>query len=445
MNMSKPIEVLIAEDVKENGGRVFYVGGYVRDKILGNITNDVDIEVHGIEAEKLVEILGKYDEVLKIGNSFGIYTLMSHHIDIALPRKEKNTGKGHKDFEIYTDPYIGTYEAAKRRDFTMNSIMEDVLTHEIIDHFNGLDDIRNKTIRHIDDETFVEDPLRVLRAAQFASRLGFLVDDKTIELCKRIDITTLSRERVEEELKKALLKSDKPSVFFRTLNEMNQLDYWFKEIKDTIGIIQDPFYHPEGDVFTHTMMVIDEECKYRELVDYDIGFMFMGICHDLGKTITTTVDEKGRVHTYNHETEGIPIIKTFLDRITRNSEIISYVTNMVPLHMKLNIMHRDQASIKATNAAFDKASHPLDLIYFALCDHPIKEDYDRKEFHFNRYELYKEIMAKPYVKGEDLLKAGIEPGVKYKEALEYAHKLRLADTPKDTALKQTLSYIRKHH
>jgi tRNA nucleotidyltransferase (CCA-adding enzyme) len=181
-----------------------------------------------------------------------------------MPRREKATGRGHRDFEIEVDPFIGTYKAARRRDFTINALMQDVLTGEVVDHFGGMDDLRAGIIRHIDPETFIEDPLRVLRGAQFAARFGFRIAPETVELCKGIDLSALSRERIEEELKKALLKSDKPSVFFEEMRRMEQLDVWFPELGQTIGLEQDPVFHPEGDVWVHTMEVIDRAAAVRD-------------------------------------------------------------------------------------------------------------------------------------------------------------------------------------
>ena len=173
--MKKVVEKKIAELVKEKGGRTFYVGGYVRDKLLGINNLDVDIEIHGISESVLLEVLNKVGTPLKYGKSFGIYYLEGQHIDIALPRKEKAIGKGHRDFEITIDPFIGYKKAALRRDFTINALMEDVLTGEIVDNFDGLNDLKKQIIRHVDDKSFVEDPLRVLRACQFACRFDFKI------------------------------------------------------------------------------------------------------------------------------------------------------------------------------------------------------------------------------------------------------------------------------
>jgi tRNA nucleotidyltransferase (CCA-adding enzyme) len=289
----------ITSEVHEAGGKVYYVGGFVRDKYLGIDNKDVDIEVHGIEPDKLLDILSRVGEPLSFGQSFGIYSLRGADIDIAMPRREHAIGKGHKDFEVEVDPFIGTKEAARRRDFTINAMMEDVLTGEIVDHFGGMDDLRNGIIRHIDPETFVEDPLRVLRGAQFAARFGFEIADENVELCKNIDLSTLTHERVFEELKKALLKSSKPSVFFEYLRKMDQLDVWFPEIGQMIGVEQDPVFHPEGDVWTHTMEVIDRAAAVRDKTSDPLAFMLLALTHDIGKIITTEVI-KGRIHAYEH-------------------------------------------------------------------------------------------------------------------------------------------------
>lgn len=178
----------IAKKVDEKGGRTFFVGGYVRDKLLKRDNKDIDIEIHNITPNDLREILNTLGNVTEMGASFGILGLKGYDIDIAQPRTEKATGRGHKDFEVFVDPFIGFEKAAKRRDFTINALMEDVLTGEILDFFHGVDDLNNGIIRHVDDKTFIEDPLRVLRAAQFAARFNFTVAKETIELAKSMKL-----------------------------------------------------------------------------------------------------------------------------------------------------------------------------------------------------------------------------------------------------------------
>ena len=432
--------------VCERGGRTFYVGGFVRDKILGIENKDMDIEVHGVKPEVLCEILSEVGEPMSYGSSFGVYSLKGYDIDIAMPRKEHATGKGHRDFEVFVDPFIGTAEAARRRDFTMNAVMEDVLTGELVDPFGGKQDLENGIIRHIDSDTFVEDPLRVLRGAQFASRFGFNIADDTSDLFRSMDLSALSRERVEDELKKALLKGKKPSVFFEVLRSADGLDVWFPEVKALIGIEQDPKFHPEGDVWTHTMEVLDRAARYRYKTKNPYAFMLLALTHDFGKAVTTEV-VNGRIHAYDHETEGLPAIETFLRRITNESEVISYVLNMVPLHMKPNVVAASKSAVKVTNRMFDRAAAPEDLIYFAMSDKPVMSGDNPftgdPEFLFERYELYEEMMSRPYVTGNDLIEKGLEPGEYFSDVLAYAHKLRLAGTEKESALKQTLAYARK--
>ena len=383
---------------------------------------------------------------MSYGSSFGVYSLKGYDIDIAMPRKEHATGKGHRDFEVFVDPFIGTAEAARRRDFTMNAVMEDVLTGELVDPFGGKQDLEKGIIRHIDSDTFVEDPLRVLRGAQFASRFGFNIADDTSDLFRSMDLSALSMERVEDELKKALLKGKKPSVFFEVLRSADGLDVWFPEVKALIGIEQDPKFHPEGDVWTHTMEVLDRAARYRYKTKNPYAFMLLALTHDFGKAVTTEV-VNGRIHAYDHETEGLPAIETFLRRITNESEVISYVLNMVPLHMKPNVVAASKSAVKVTNRMFDRAAAPEDLIYFAMSDKPVMSGDNPftgdPEFLFERYELYEEMMSRPYVTGNDLIEKGLEPGEYFSDVLAYAHKLRLAGTEKESALKQTLSYARK--
>lgn len=436
----------IAYMVGEKGGRAFYVGGFVRDKILGIDNKDVDMEVHGIKPEELLDILTEVGEPLSYGRSFGIYSLRGHDIDVAMPRRERAIGKGHRDFEVLLDPFIGTEAAARRRDFTINAIMEDVLTGELVDHFGGMQDLKKGIIRHIDTETFVEDPLRVFRGAQFASRFGFSVADETLELCRGMDLSSLSRERVEDELKKALLKGKKPSLFFEVLRRAGGLDAWFPELKALIGLEQDPKFHPEGDVWTHTMEVLDRAAAYRSVAEKPYAFMLLALTHDFGKALTT---EKinGRIHSYDHEIKGLTLIEEFLRRITNEKDVISYVLNMVPLHMKPNVAAASKSAVKVTNRMFDRAEAPVDLIYFAMSDKPVMSGDNPftgdPDFLFERYKIYKETLAKPYVTGRDLVEAGLEPGEYFSEVLAYAHKLRLAGIEKEDALKQTLAYARK--
>ena len=249
----------IAQKVRDEGGNTYFVGGLVRDRLLGREGKDIDIEIHGITPENLRKLLGSLGTVTVMGESFGIFGLRGYDLDIAMPRSEKATGRGHKDFEVFVDPFLGAEKAAMRRDFTINALMEDVLTGEVLDFFGGVNDLNSGIIRHVNDETFAEDPLRVLRGAQFAARFGFEIAPETIRLSSGMDLSALAGERIIGELEKALLKAPKPSIFFNELRKMKQLHVWFPELEALIGIPQNPFWHPEGDAWVHTLQVADNE------------------------------------------------------------------------------------------------------------------------------------------------------------------------------------------
>lgn len=436
----------IAAKVALQGGRVFYVGGLVRDRLLGRENKDVDIEVHGVTPEVLEGILDSLGQRTEMGASFGIYGLKHYDLDIAMPRKEQTTGRGHRDFTVFVDPFLGTRKAAQRRDFTMNALMEDVLTGEVVDHFGGQEDLKHGIVRHVNDTSFAEDPLRVLRAAQFAARFGFSVAEETLSLCSRMDLTALASERIMGELEKALLKVPRPSVYFEVLRQMGQLGYWFTEVEALVGIPQDPRFHPEGDVWNHTMLVLDQAAKLKDQAKDPMAFLLSALCHDLGKQ-DALQNDNGRIRALGHEEAGIPLAETFLSRITREKGLHNYVVNMVQLHMQPNIMAARGSGQKKFCHLFDKSVCPEDLLLLAKADalgRSIEQDYSPMEFNLQqKYLRYREIMAQPFVQGSDLIAAGFEPGKDFGPALSYAHKMRLAGVAKENALRQTIAYIQK--
>ena len=437
----------IARMVRQKGGTAYLVGGCVRDRVMGRAQKDIDIEIHGIPQEVFFDILSSFGKPLTYGSSFGIITLPGLDADFALPRREKaNENGGHRGFDIEIDPFIGPEAAARRRDFTVNALMEDILSGDILDFFGGLDDIKNGILRHVDDVSFPEDPLRVYRAAQFASRFCFSVHTSTIDICRTIDTSSLSPERVEAELMKALLEGERPSLFFLVLDEMDQLDTWFPEIGMLRGIPQDPVFHPEGDVFVHTMQVLDRAAGYRDKTQDPYAFMLLALTHDMGK-ITATETVNGRIHAYGHEVQGTELINSLLSRIVSRNSVRHYVRNMVPLHMKPNVAAFNRVSLKSTNHMFDDAQDPEGLIYMSMSDKPVmsgdKPFSGDSDFLFERLVQYREIMERPYVTGKDLIDSGLEPADDFSDILSFSHKLRLAGIEKDSALKQTLAYARK--
>ena len=243
-------------------------------------------------------------------------------------------------------------------------------------------------------------------------------------------------------LKNVLLNSEKPSEHFENLRNEKQLDEFFPELKSLINLPQNEQYHKEGDVWTHTMLVLDEAVKRRNMVKRPFGFMLSALCHDFGKAVTT---EKinGVIHAYGHEIEGLPLVKSFLERFSFEQEIIDYVLNMTEFHMMPNIMAEARSKTKNTNKLFDSAVEPFDLIQLAVCDGlgKIPQKNDSEEFLMMRFSKFTEIMTRPYVMEEDLINAGITEQLD--EVLAHAHKMRLAGFDKDNSLRQTIAYARK--
>ncbi len=436
----------IAEAVADEGGRAYFVGGYVRDGLRGRPSKDIDLEIHDLAPAALEALLDGLGERLSLGESFGIYALKGFSIDIAMPRKERLRGRGHKDFDIFVDPFIGVEKAAARRDFTINAMLRDVLSGELLDPFGGEEDLRRGLLRHVNDDSFREDPLRVLRGAQFAARFGFSLAPETLALCRTMPLDALASERVEEELKKALLKAPRPSVFFEILREADRLSVWFPELEALIGVRQSPKHHAEGDVWTHTMLVLDECAAARDESAQPFALMLAALCHDFGKPLCSE-EVDGDIRSYGHETAGLVPAGRFLRRLSREIRLSELVLNLVELHMKPNALAAQRAGVKATNRMFDRALDPEALLALALADdrgkRPAGPAEQNEAFLRERLALYREYMARPYVVGRDLVAAGLRPSPAFSELLAHAHKLRLAGVDKDSALKQTLALARQ--
>lgn len=435
-----------ATAVAAAGGRAYFVGGYVRDRLLGRENKDMDVEVHGLTPEQLETILDGLGERTAMGASFGVYGLKHWDVDIAMPRKETATGRGHRDFRTEVDPFLGCRKAAERRDFTVNAMMEDVLTGEVLDFFGGREDLKNGILRHVSAAHFGEDPLRVLRSAQFAARFDFTVGAETVALCRGMDLSPLPRERIMGELEKALLKAEHPSVFFETLREMGQLSHWFPEAEALIGLPQPPKYHPEGDAWNHTMLVLDKAAELRSRAEYPLYFMLAALCHDFGKAVTT---DPATGHAYEHEKEGVLLVETFCKRLSGEKALVRYVRDQSLQHMRPNKIAENGSKPKSWNRLFDESICPADLLLLARADYlgcgGTTEKMYAPYWEAGQRALaeFRALMAKPAVTGRDLEKAGIAPGEIYRELLDYAHKLHLSGMSKEQALKSVLSMAKK--
>ncbi|HKN82293.1 MAG TPA: HD domain-containing protein, partial [Pyrinomonadaceae bacterium] len=307
--------ISLTRAIHDAGGRALLVGGCVRDMLMGYQPKDWDLEVYQLDPQRLRELLDQLGPVSVVGEAFTVYKL-GQHLDVSIPRRERKSGRGHKAFVIEGDPSMSVADASRRRDFTINAILQDPLTHEIIDPFDGRRDIERRLLRAVSAETFAEDSLRVLRAAQFASRFQFDIDVETIELCRTIDLSDLPAERIWGELEKLLLRSAKPSIGLEWLRKLGAIERLFPEIQSLIGVPQDPEWHPEGDVFVHTLLATD---RARELID-DLSYprqvtvMLATLAHDFGKPATTQFVE-GRWRSRGHEEAGVAPAESFLDRI----------------------------------------------------------------------------------------------------------------------------------
>src|ERR1044071_5655411 len=316
--MTSPIPekiLRLARAVKEAGGRALLVGGCVRDRLLGREAEDWDVEVYGVEPSRLRELLGRFGRVNVVGEAFTVYKL-GQDLDVSLPRRERKTGRGHRGFYIEGDPSMSFEEAARRRDFTVNAVLEDPLTGEIIDPHRGLEDLNRKLLRAVSPETFVEDSLRVLRAAQFAARFGFEVEEQTVELCRSIDLTDLPAERVWGELEKILIVAPQPSVGLRWLDRLGVTPQLFPELDALKGVEQEPRWRPEGDVLMRPLLTCDGARELLEDLDYPrrAAVMLAALCHDFGKPSTTEFVE-GRWRSHGHAEAGVAPTLAFLDRL----------------------------------------------------------------------------------------------------------------------------------
>ncbi|MCB9779467.1 MAG: CCA tRNA nucleotidyltransferase [Alphaproteobacteria bacterium] len=223
-----PVVHQLAAACRDAGGRAYVVGGIVRDRVLAELQGreppppkDLDIEVHGIEADDLQALLRRLGRVSEVGRSFGVYKLSAGPLglDVSLPRRDSKAGPGHRGIDVQGDPHMGVVEAARRRDLTINAMLLDPLTGEVLDPHGGRADLAAGKLRAVDDDCFLEDPLRAVRVVQFAGRLGFSVDAGLVALCRKADLHELPAERIWMELEKLLLRSERPSVGLRVGRE----------------------------------------------------------------------------------------------------------------------------------------------------------------------------------------------------------------------------------
>ncbi len=353
--------------VRKAGGRALLVGGCVRDALMGRKAKDWDVEVYGVAPARLRALLEKFGRVDAVGEAFTVYKL-GPDIDVSLPRRERKAGRGHRGFVIEGDPSMSVAEAARRRDFTINAILQDPLTGELLDPYGGRADLERRLLRAVSRETFAEDSLRVLRAAQLAARFEFDIEAQTVELCCAIDLSDLPAERIWGELEKLLLQAERPSIGFEWLAKLNATPQLFPEIQALSGVPQEYAWHPEGDVDVHTWLVVD---RARELIDElpyakRVTVMLAALRHDFGKPAMTGFIE-GRTRSRGHDEAGVAPTLAFLDRLKIYTldgyDVRAQVVELVRAHLKPGDFYNQRAEV--TEGAFRRLARrcELDLLY----------------------------------------------------------------------------------
>lgn len=448
--MNKKLKAIIKE-ISKQGGRVFYVGGYVRDKFIGKDSKDIDLEIHGISVEDTKKVLSKFGKVDEVGASFGILMIKGLDVDFSFPRKERNTGPLHTDFDVMVDPFMSFEDACRRRDFTMNAIMEDVLTGEVIDPFNGVQAIKDKTIQYVDKSTFVEDALRPLRACQFAARFEFEIHEDVINCSKEMDFSHLTKERISVEVEKALM-SQKPSVAFNYMREMGITENMFPSLHALIGVEQRKENHPEGDVWNHTMLVLNAGAKLKDMTKDPRAFMYACLLHDIAKPMTTEVTHRGYIQAIDHDKVGAEMIPDVMLEFTKNRQFVPYVKMITKYHMRVKLIN-DMKDSKVRKL-MSESGNIYDLLVFTAAD--VKEEMATKEDYLNavnfeentkkvrELSMGKEYQIVPYVKGDFLIQNGYKPSKLFKDTLEHALKVQWNGSSIEQVRIHALGYIRSH-
>jgi len=446
----------IARTIGAVGGRPIAVGGCVRDHLLGIESKDIDIEVFGVALASLETALEDAGyTVHRVGRSFGVLKVTVEHdgeretFDVALPRRENKVGQGHRGFVVESDPEMSFSDAAARRDFTINAIGVDLSSGELLDPHGGAADLERGVLRHV-SPAFSEDPLRVLRACQFAARLGLSIADETLDLCRSLEpeLSTLPKERLWEEMKKLLLKSPWPSVGLCALVDTGAISL-FPELHALMGCPQEPEWHPEGDVWVHNLLVVDEAARVvrEEALDGDEAlYVLVGaLCHDLGKPLTTDTSD-GRVRSKNHEAEGEAPTRDFLGRLGAPNAVVEAVVPLVRDHLKPWQLYRDrdvvsdgalrrlalrvplERLVRVARADFRGRTTPDALLGDDVAGRWLLEQAERL--------AVKDAAPEPLLLGRDLLARGHRPGKALGELLKLAFEAQLngAFTDHDGAL-----------
>jgi len=444
----------IAAAVGDAGGRALVVGGWVRDRLLSLPMlekSNVDLEVFGVPAETLRALLERFGRVEAVGESFQVYKLGD--VDVSLPRRDSKAGRGHRGFVVTGDPDMSIEDAARRRDFTVNAISWDPLSAEYFDPFDGRRDLERRRLRMVDAETFADDSLRVLRAVQLAARFEFTLDPATAALCRAIPLDDLPCERVWGEIDKLLRQARRPSIGLALAMDLGIVGKLFPELLALSGCPQEPEWHPEGDVWVHTLQVVDEA---RTRIDdlprpQQITVMLGALAHDLGKPPTTAFID-GRIRSMNHEELGVAPATALLDRLNIHTidgyDVRKQVLGITAQHLKPGAWHKVRDEVG--DGAFRRLAQKVDLELLARvaksdCEgrRPGRFDCTAMDWFLERARTLgvEHRPPAPILLGRHVLELGMKPGPRVGEILKIVYEQQLDNQV--TTLEQAIESARR--
>jgi tRNA nucleotidyltransferase (CCA-adding enzyme) len=444
----------IAAAVRDAGGRALVVGGWVRDRLLDlpePEKSNVDLEVFGVPVATLRGLLETFGRVEAVGESFQVYKV--GNVDVSLPRRDSKAGRGHRGFVVTGDPDMSIGEAARRRDFTVNAISWDPLTGDYFDPFDGRGDLQRRLLRMVDPNTFADDSLRVLRAVQFAARFEFTLDEATASLCRTIALDDLPSERVWGEIEKLLLQARWPSIGLALALDLGIVARLFPELAALAGCPQEPEWHPEGDVWVHTLQVVDQA---RTRIDdlpraQQITVMLGAVAHDLGKPPTTAFID-GRIRSMNHEELGVAPATAFLDRLHVHTidgyDVRKQVLGITAQHLKPGSWYKVRDEVG--DGAFRRLAQKVDLELLARvaksdCEgrRPGRFDCTAMDWFLDRARALgvEHRPPAPILLGRHLLELGMKPGPRVGEVLKIVYEQQLDNQV--TTLEQAIESARR--
>ena len=434
----------LLDAVREAGGHPYVVGGAVRDAILGLRMKDFDVEVHGLAAERLSEVASSLGSVDEVGAAFSVLKIsglagVTGAVDVALPRRDSKIGAGHRGIAAVGDPFLGVAEAARRRDFTINALLLDPATGEVLDPHGGRGDLEAGLLRAVDLATFGEDPLRALRAVQLAARFEFRVERATSELCSRMPLDSLPADRIFGEIEKLLLKAPRPSLGLALMKDWGMLPVIAPELVSLAETPQDPAWHPEGDVWIHSLQVVDEAAgliaDFADDRPRALTVMLGALCHDLGKPATTKFEE-GHVRSRGHEEAGLAPTTALLDRWNVHTllgyDVRAQVLALVADHLKPGELYKERERV--SDGAIRRLARRCepDLLYrVARADclgrrpgnfEPVAMEWFRDKIRALAVEIKP---PAPLLQGRDLLALGLSPGPEVGRILKQVYERQL--------------------